>query len=359
MEADPRFRQVRLSYETDAAAALHQGRPRARLRPRHRHHRPRRGAAGDARRQRGRRRSSSTTAATTSSSSRPTNPVNDPTDLENLFLKTRTGEWCRCRPSPRSRSARSPPSLTREQQMRAGRRSPPASADDCRARRGADATAQEIAAPLLPPGGRIVPLAEAATLGETSSGLLVDLRLRARSSSSWCSPRSSRASSAPIIVMATVPLGLGCAMFAMVLTGTSLNVYSQIGLVLLVGIIAKNGILDRRVRQPAARPRHRGARGDRGGLPHPPAAGDDDDGLRPILGGVPLVLAGGAGAEARIALGWVIVGGLGLATVLDAVPDAGRLPAARRPLQAARRGNRAGSSSELSQVGAAEPETAG
>ena len=34
-----------------------------------------------------------------------------------------------------------------------------------------------------------------------------------------------------------------------------------------------------------------------------------------VLGGVPLVLASGAGAEARIALGWVIVGGLGLATV--------------------------------------------
>ncbi|WP_163595114.1 efflux RND transporter permease subunit, partial [Klebsiella pneumoniae] len=38
-------------------------------------------------------------------------------------------------------------------------------------------------------------------------------------------------------------LGLACAVFAMVLTGTSMNVYSQIGLVLLVGIMAKNGIL--------------------------------------------------------------------------------------------------------------------
>ena len=46
-----------------------------------------------------------------------------------------------------------------------------------------------------------------------------------------------------LIVMATVPLGLACAVFALVLTGGSLNVYSQIGLVLLVGIMAKNGIL--------------------------------------------------------------------------------------------------------------------
>ena len=48
-----------------------------------------------------------------------------------------------------------------------------------------------------------------------------------------------------------------------------------------------------------------------------------------VLGGVPLVLASGAGAEARIALGWVIVGGLGIATFVDALPDAGRLSAAR------------------------------
>jgi HAE1 family hydrophobic/amphiphilic exporter-1 len=46
-----------------------------------------------------------------------------------------------------------------------------------------------------------------------------------------------------LIIMATVPLGLACAVFAMAITGTSLNVYSQIGLVLLVGIMAKNGIL--------------------------------------------------------------------------------------------------------------------
>ena len=43
--------------------------------------------------------------------------------------------------------------------------------------------------------------------------------------------------------MVTVPFGLACAVFALMLTGGSLNVYSEIGLVLLVGIMAKNGIL--------------------------------------------------------------------------------------------------------------------
>ncbi len=46
-----------------------------------------------------------------------------------------------------------------------------------------------------------------------------------------------------IILMATVPFGLAAAMFAMLLTGGSLNIYSQIGLVMLVGLMSKNGIL--------------------------------------------------------------------------------------------------------------------
>ncbi len=88
--------------------------------------------------------------------------------------------------------------------------------------------------------------------------------------------------------MATVPLGLACAIFALILTGTSLNAYSQIGLVLLVGVMAKNGIL---IVEFANQLRDRGfgvRRGDRAGVQHPPAPGDDDDDLhgagRPAAG---------------------------------------------------------------------------
>ena len=117
-----------------------------------------------------------------------------------------------------------------------------------------------------------------------------------------------------VIVMATVPLGLACAMFAILLTGGSLNVYSQIGLVLLVGIMAKNGIL---IVEFANQLRDEGAT-VREAIERACAIR-----LRPvmmttiatILGGVPLVLAAGAGAEARAALGWIIVGGLGLALI--------------------------------------------
>ena len=114
--------------------------------------------------------------------------------------------------------------------------------------------------------------------------------------------------------MATVPLGLACAAYALVLTGTSLNVYSQIGLVMLVGIMAKNGIL---IVEFANQLRDRGL-GVREAIEQA-----SNIRLRPVMmtmictivGGLPLVLASGAGAEARIALGWVIVGGLGLSTV--------------------------------------------
>jgi HAE1 family hydrophobic/amphiphilic exporter-1 len=115
------------------------------------------------------------------------------------------------------------------------------------------------------------------------------------------------------IIMFTVPLGIACAVFALWMTGTSLNVYSQIGLVLLVGIMAKNGIL---IVEFANQLRDAGA-SVREAIEQASLRR-----LRPVvmtmvstvLGGVPLVMAVGAGAEARIALGWVIVGGLGLAT---------------------------------------------
>jgi HAE1 family hydrophobic/amphiphilic exporter-1 len=114
--------------------------------------------------------------------------------------------------------------------------------------------------------------------------------------------------------MATVPLGLACAIFALLFTGQSLNIYSQIGLVMLVGIMAKNGIL---IVEFANQLRDRGA-GVRDAIMDASTIR-----LRPVmmtmistvLGGVPLILSFGAGAEAREALGWVIVGGLGLATI--------------------------------------------
>jgi HAE1 family hydrophobic/amphiphilic exporter-1 len=241
-----------------------------------------------------------------------TSPVRDPTDLENLFLKTRSGDMVPMSTVVTLEERPIAPELDREGQMRA--MAITASLDGRLALGEAYEAAQALAAPLLPPGARIVPLAETATLEESSGSLwvtfgfavLVVFLVLAAQFESFV---------AALIVMASVPLGLGCAMVAMVLTGVSLNVYSQIGLVLLVGIIAKNGIL---VVEFANQLRDHGA-SVREAIEEACSIR-----LRPvimtmastILGGVPLLLSSGAGAEPRAALGWVIVGGLGLATVL-------------------------------------------
>ena len=119
----------------------------------------------------------------------------------------------------------------------------------------------------------------------------------------------------PLVIMLSVPLSMIGALVALKWSGGSLNVYSQIGLITLVGLITKHGILiveftnqlrgqgmemiDALVKASAQR-------------------------LRPILmttgamvlGAVPLALADGAGAESRRQIGWVIVGGMSLGTLL-------------------------------------------
>ena len=114
------------------------------------------------------------------------------------------------------------------------------------------------------------------------------------------------------VIMVTVPFGLAAAVLAMFLTGTSINIYSQIGLVMLIGIMAKNGIL---LVEFAEQLR------DRGLAVAEAIETAASVRLRPIvmtmistvLSGLPLILGGGPGGEARAAIGWVVFGGLGLA----------------------------------------------
>jgi HAE1 family hydrophobic/amphiphilic exporter-1 len=117
-----------------------------------------------------------------------------------------------------------------------------------------------------------------------------------------------------LVIMATVPFGLASAIYAMLLTGVTFNYYSQIGFVLLIGIMAKNGIL---IVEFANQLRDIGR-------PIREAVSEAAlTRLRPVLmtalstvlGGLPLILGSGAGAESRAALGWVIVGGLGFSTI--------------------------------------------
>ena len=134
----------------------------------------------------------------------------------------------------------------------------------------------------------------------------------------------------PFVIMLTVPLAIGGALLGLYLTGQTLNLYSQIGLIMLVGLAAKNGILivefANQLRD-AGKP-FREALVEASGIR-----------LRPILmtgittaaGSIPLLLSSGAGAETRWVIGTVILWGILAATVftLFVVPVAYDLLARR------------------------------
>jgi multidrug efflux pump len=127
----------------------------------------------------------------------------------------------------------------------------------------------------------------------------------------------------PFVIMLTVPLAMTGALAALRLTGGTLNVYSQIGLVMLIGLITKHGIL---IVEFSNQLRERGMAAAQAVVEAATLR------LRPILmttgamvlGALPLALAKGAGAEARQPIGWVIVGGLLVGTLftLYVIPTA-------------------------------------
>ncbi|KAA2236751.1 efflux RND transporter permease subunit [Salinarimonas soli] len=120
---------------------------------------------------------------------------------------------------------------------------------------------------------------------------------------------------APLIIITTVPLAVTGGLLALWWTGQSLNIYSQIGMILLIGLMTKNGIL---ITEFANQLREQGL-SVREAVTEASVMR-----LRPILmtsiatigGAVPLALSTGAGGEARAAIGSVIVGGVSLSTLL-------------------------------------------
>jgi multidrug efflux pump len=119
----------------------------------------------------------------------------------------------------------------------------------------------------------------------------------------------------PLMIMLTVPLSMAGALAGLDYMGGTLNIYSQIGLVTLVGLITKHGIL---IVDFANRLQDEGMRRSEAVIEAASLR------LRPILmttaamvlGAVPLALAHGAGAESRQQIGWVIVGGMIVGTLL-------------------------------------------
>ncbi len=119
----------------------------------------------------------------------------------------------------------------------------------------------------------------------------------------------------PLTIMLTVPLAVAGALGGLYLAGSSLNVYSQVGILVLIGLAAKNGIL---IVEFANQLRNQGKPVAEAILESAQTR------LRPVLmtsvstavGAVPLVLASGAGAESRFTIGVVIISGVVLSTIL-------------------------------------------
>lgn len=238
-------------------------------------------------------------------------PINDPTDLEDIQLRLPSGGYV-----PLSSTATLTPVVSQSSIERQGGTlavSIQANLPDGVDLGTAMARVGVLAAQNLPEGMGIVFTGEASSLSDSQSGMYMVFGVAAIVVFLVLAAQFESIASA-VVIMLTVPFGLAAALLAISITGGSLNYYSQIGLVLLIGVMAKNGIL---IVEFANQLRE---------------AGQDIDSairdalrlrIRPVMmtmvstvfGGLPLVLTSGAGAEARIAVGWVIVGGLGFATV--------------------------------------------
>jgi hydrophobic/amphiphilic exporter-1 (mainly G- bacteria), HAE1 family len=238
-------------------------------------------------------------------------PLDDPGDLERVSVRTESGAFVPLSVVAEFVQGSSAASLSRE----GGDRAVPVSANLAP---GVDlGTAAErmeaLATEVLDDAVGVRLLGEAASLEQSERGTLIVFAVAFLVVLLVLAAQFESLASA-LVIMATVPFGLCAGVLSIWLSGGTLNYYSQIGLVMMIGIMAKNGIL---IVEFANQLREEGR--------------DIDTAIREavrlrfrpvmmtmvstVLGGLPLVFASGAGAEAREAVGWVVVGGLGFATV--------------------------------------------
>ena len=236
------------------------------------------------------------------------NRIQGPNDLVNLFVRSQTGQLIPLASLVTVVEEGVPDELRRLYQRRS-------ISIDMQTVDGVDLqTAVDdlmaLANEVVPSSITVAPEGEAARLGESQRDslyayglalLIVFLVLVAQFESL----------TSALVIMTIVPFGLAAAIFALFITGTSLNVYSQVGLVMLIGLIAKNGILlvefaDQRRDAGAS---VRDAIEDAANIRLRPIAMTL---ISTVLGALPLILSSGPGSEAREAVGWVVFGGLGL-----------------------------------------------
>lgn len=237
--------------------------------------------------------------------------VTAPSDLGNLYVRSRSGNLI---PLIQMISFKQE-GVAAELDRSAQRRAIEINADispNLPLREAVDAV-RNLAKTELPAGIGLLFQGEAATLEEASHDIAITFAIALLVVFLVLVAQFESLTSAGVI-MITVPFGMAAAIYALFLTGTTLNIYSQIGILMLVGIMAKNGIL---MVEFADQLRDRGASVIEAA--HEAASIR----LRPIVmsmistvfAALPLILSGGPGSESRAAIGWVVFGGLGLAAV--------------------------------------------
>jgi multidrug efflux pump len=235
-----------------------------------------------------------------------------PADLTNLFVRTGTGELVPLANLVTIAEIAGPQQLTRVDRLRSitiqGSLAPGVALGQALDR------LEQIAREVLPPEARIGYGGQSKEFRRASNSLyftfgfalLVVFLVLAAQFESWI---------APTVIMFAVPLAVTGGLAALVFTGQSLNVYSQIGMILLIGIMTKNGILIVEFTNQLR---------EQGYALYDALVEASVLRLRPILmtsiatvfGAVPLALSYGAGAESRTAIGWVVIGGASLSTMM-------------------------------------------
>ncbi len=237
--------------------------------------------------------------------------IDDPSDLRNLYVSAADGNLVPLSQLVTFQEKAVPAELDRHGQRRAVEIR--AALEDGYTLRNAVDAVRKLGADKLPPGIGLMFLYSAAALEETSQGMTITYAIAFIVMFLVLVAQFEGIASA-LVVLLTVPFGVAVAVFALALTGTSINIYSQIGVLLLIGIMAKNSIL---MVEFADQLREQG----RSVIDAAREASQVR--LRPIvmtmistiLAGLPLILGSGPGSEARAAIGWVVFGGLGLAAI--------------------------------------------
>jgi multidrug efflux pump subunit AcrB len=240
-----------------------------------------------------------------------TGEINDPSDLVNLYVTTAGGELVPLSSVVTLREEGVATELRREAQRRSIEID--VERPDWYPLQSAVDDLRGLANEVLPDGISMIFRGEAAALEETSYEVALTYAIALAVIFLVLAAQFEGFMSA-LVVTLIVPFGVAAAVIALLLTGTSLNIYSQIGLVLLIGLMAKNSVL---LVEFADQLRDKGldvrAAVEKGAARR----------LRPImmtlistvLGALPLILSSGAGAEARVSIGWVVFGGLGLSAL--------------------------------------------